>query len=459
MEEIFKVFESSDYSAIGPLLKTSFTPDFIAAQGESSFMSYLADTVRRTGTLRRGKVLPIGNDGNEALAFFQSNLTGRWGAISVAVEKAAPYRISSLQIQRANPPPSAVVPPPPSEKKRLAQISELASKLAKAELFSGVIVIARNDRPVFTKAFGLADRSFNVATAPDTRFLLGGIDKSITAVAIAQLVEAGKLSYDDPLSKFIAYPDQANASKIQIKHLLSNTSGLGDYLTDKYFLNVRRLRDIQDYLTILDNKPPGFAPGTDWQASSIGYLLLGRVIEIASGENYYDYVQHHIFEPAGMQHSFHDFLQRSNPKVAIRYEDYFQQDHFVTAVYNYVSQPPVRGAADSATVAPAEDVVRFVAALRNGKLVSPETYQLMTKAKPELGARTYGYGFVVNKTADEGRDVIGHEGDAPGLCTDYALIRDLKEPYTVVVLSNTSSAGHAITETIVSLYSSVPTQP
>jgi D-alanyl-D-alanine carboxypeptidase len=453
MDEILKLFESSDYSKIAPLVHSSFAPDFLAGQGERDFMSYLADTMRRTGGIHRGKVTTQEKD---AIGFFRSNLTGRWGVIALSVEAAAPYRISSLQIQRAKAPTAGASMP--SEKKRLAEVSDLASKLAKVDLFSGVVIIARNDRPIFTKTYGLADRSFNVATAADTRFLLGGIDKSFTAVAIAQLVEAGKLSYDDPLSKFLNYPDPASAAKIQIKHLLSNTSGLGDYLTDKYFANVRRLRDVQSYLTILDNKPPGFAPGTDWQDSSIGYLLLGRIIELVSGEDYYEYIQHHIFEPAGMQHSFQEFLQRSNSKLAIRYEDYFQKDHFVTAIYGYVTSPPVRGAPDNATVAPAEDVVRFVAALRNGKLISPETYKLLTTPKPELGAKTYGYGFAM-ESSDEGRDVIGQGGDAPGLCTDYALIRDLKDPYTVVVLSNHSNTAHVITESIVSLYSSQPTAP
>ncbi len=455
MEEILQLFETCDYSRIGPLLQTSFKPEFVAAQGEHGFMSYLADTVRRTGGIHRGKVLP---NGNEAIGFFQSTLTERWGAISLSVEAAPPYRISSLQIQKAKSPKSAALAAPTSDKTRLAQIAAYASKLAKADLFSGVIAIARNDKPIFTKAYGLAERNFAVATAADTRFALGSINKSFTAIAIAQLVEAGKLSYDDPLSKFIEYPDRASAAKIKIKHLLSQTSGLGDYNTDKYFANVRRLRNLQAYLAILDHKPPGFEPGTDWQNSGVGYVLLGRIIEIASGEDYYEYIQHHIFEPAGMQHSFQDFFLRVNPKSAVRYEDYFEKDHFVTGIYGYLSPPPVRGAPDNATVATAEDMVRFVAALRNGKLVSPETYQLMTTPKPELGAKTYGYGFMMNLGTDEARDVIGHSGDAPGICTDYALIRDLKVPYTIVLLSNSSTIGHAITETIVSLYKDAPAQ-
>jgi len=454
VDEIFKLLETGDYAAIGALVKTSFTPDFIAIRGEYDLTSYLADCKRRTGGIRRGK---INEQGNDAIGFFQSNLTELWGAVEVSVEPNPPYRMSSLQVQRAKSPKSAAALTPASEKARLAQVSNYAAKLAKAEVFSGVIAIARNDRPIFTKAYGMADRSFGTANTVDTRFQVGGIDKSFTAIAIAQLVEAGKLSYDDPLGKFIEYPDRVNAGKIKIKHLLSHTSGLGDYYTSKYGANVRRLRDVQSYLSILDRKPPDFEPGTTFQDSSVGYLLLGRIIELASGEDYYEYIQHHIFQPAGMQHSFQDFLQRSNPKSAIPYENYFDKDRFVTNIYGYVSPPPARGAPDSATVSTVEDLVRFVAALRNGKLISPATYQLMTSPKPELGAKTYGYGFMVNKSLDE-RDIIGHDGDALGLCAEYDLIRDLKEPYTVVVLSNTSTIGHAVAETIISLYQSAPAQ-
>jgi len=456
VEQILKLLESGDYGTIAPLVKTSFTPEFVALQGEDDLMKYLANYVHRTGGIRRGK---IRENGNDAIGFFQSNLTDRWGAVLVTVEANPPFRMSSLQIERAKSPKSASpAATPASEKARLTQISNYAAKLAKADLFSGVIAIARKDRPIFTKAFGLADRSFGIANTVDTRFQIGDLDKSFTAVAIAQLVEAGKLSYDDPIGKFIEYPDRVNAGKIKIKHLLSDTSGLGDYFNAKYTANARHLKDVQSYLSILDRKPPDFEPGTSYQDSSVGYLLLGRVIEMASGEDYYEYIQHHIFQPAGMGHSFQDFLQRANPKSAVSYEDYFDKDHFVTNIYGYVSPPPARGAPGNATVTTAEDMVRFVAALGNAKLISPATYQLMTTAKPELGAKTYGYGFMVNKSGDEGRDVIGYDGDAVGLCAEYDLIRDLKEPYTVVVLSNMSTMGHAVAETIISLYASVPTQ-
>src|SRR6185369_14314080 len=148
VDEIFKLLETGDYAAIGALVKTSFTPEFVALQGEDDLMKSLANSVHRTGGIRRGK---IREEGNDAIGFFQSNLTERWGAVTVSVEPAPPYRISSLQIGRAKSPKSAASLTPAAEKARLAQVANYAAKLAKADLFSGVIAIARNDRPIFTK--------------------------------------------------------------------------------------------------------------------------------------------------------------------------------------------------------------------------------------------------------------------------------------------------------------------
>src|SRR5690349_19159731 len=143
VEQIFKLLETSDYAAIAPLVKTSFTPDFVALQGEDDLIKYLANYVHRTGGIRRGKIRETGND---AIGFFRSNLTERWGAVMVTVESNPPFRMSSLQIERAKSPKTATpAATPASEKARLTQISNYAAKLAKADLFSGVIAIARND--------------------------------------------------------------------------------------------------------------------------------------------------------------------------------------------------------------------------------------------------------------------------------------------------------------------------
>ena len=116
VDEIFKLLETGDYAAIGALVKTSFTPDFLAIRGEYDLASYLADYKRRTGGIRRGKILEQGND---AIGFFQSNLTELWGAVAVSVEPNPPYRMSSLQIQRAKSPKSAASLTPRARKRAL----------------------------------------------------------------------------------------------------------------------------------------------------------------------------------------------------------------------------------------------------------------------------------------------------------------------------------------------------
>ena len=125
VEEIFKLLETGNYSAIGPLVKTSFAPEFIALQGESDLTSYPADNVHRTGGIHRGK---IREDGNDAIGSFQSNLTERWGAVMVSVESSPPNRITSLQIQRAKAPKSAVPAATPAGDKARSRKSRTTPK-------------------------------------------------------------------------------------------------------------------------------------------------------------------------------------------------------------------------------------------------------------------------------------------------------------------------------------------
>ena len=118
-----------------------------------------------------------------------------------------------------------------TEQERLQEIGSYLKRMGDADIFSGAIVIARDGKPVFAQAYGYADREKKIPNTVDTPFLLGSMNKLFTGLAIGQLVEQGKLSYEDPLAKFLPdFPDPESARKIKIKHLLSHTSGLGDYL-------------------------------------------------------------------------------------------------------------------------------------------------------------------------------------------------------------------------------------
>ncbi len=127
------------------------------------------------------------------------------------------------------------------------------------------------------------------------------MNKMFTAVAIVQLVQKGKIHLDDPLIKYLPdYPNKDLATKVTIQHLLTHTGGTGDFFGPEFDAHRLELRTSQDYVKLYGSRPLRFEPGTKYEYSNYGFLLLGLVIEKASGQPYYDYVRDHIYKPAGM---------------------------------------------------------------------------------------------------------------------------------------------------------------
>src|SRR6185503_9889262 len=167
--------------------------------------------------------------------------------------------------------------------------------------FSGAVLVAKNGQPVFQKAYGFANQTTKVPNNLQTKFDLGSMNKMFTAIAIAQLAERGKLSFTDTVGKYLPnFPNKAIADKVTIHHLLTHTSGMGSYFNEKFFANINSLRTVPDYLPLFADEPLAFEPGTKWQYSNSGFVVLGLLIEKISGQSYYDYVKENIFKPAGM---------------------------------------------------------------------------------------------------------------------------------------------------------------
>ena len=194
-------------------------------------------------------------------------------------------------------------------------------KQVAADKFSGCVLVARAETPIFRKAYGLASKRFNVPNQIDTKFNLGSINKVFTKVAVMQLFEQHKLSLEDYVSKHLPnYPSDV-ASKVKINHLLNHTSGMGNYFNEKFEASQHKLRTVDDFLSLFINDPLSFKPGEKIQYSNAGYVVLGRIIESVSGQNYYDYVREHIYKPAGMKDSDHYEMDMPTPNLAIGYTE------------------------------------------------------------------------------------------------------------------------------------------
>jgi CubicO group peptidase (beta-lactamase class C family) len=170
----------------------------------------------------------------------------------------------------------------------------------RADEFSGAVLVANDGDPIVQEAYGLADRETVQPNDIDTRFNLGSVSKMFTGVAIAQLVEQGKLAFGDTIGEYLTgFPDDV-ADTVTIDQLLTHTSGMGDFLRGGNPEQAKAAETATDLLPLITNEPLLFEPGTQGSYSNSGYAVLGAIIEAVSGESYYDYVRDRIFEPAEM---------------------------------------------------------------------------------------------------------------------------------------------------------------
>jgi CubicO group peptidase (beta-lactamase class C family) len=172
------------------------------------------------------------------------------------------------------------------EKALVATVGEELSRRTQRDAFSGAVLIAKQGRPLFSAAYGLADRERQVGNTVNTRFRLGSMNKMFTAVAILSLVEAGKVALDDPLGKHLPdYPEPEVRSKVTVRHLLTHTGGTGDIFSPQFFEKRLALRTHGDYLALYGTRKLLFEPGAEWRYSNYGYVLLGAIIERVSGRS------------------------------------------------------------------------------------------------------------------------------------------------------------------------------
>ena len=372
---------------------------------------------------------------NEVIALVKSKLTGEYDGLLVRVDTNPPYKIVGIGLR----PPKMPADMPPPKKLRptelAAEVEAFVKKLAAEDAFSGSVLLAKDGQVLYKGAFGTANKDFGVPNNIDTKFNLGSMNKMFTAVAVAQLVEKGKISYDDPLAKFIPdFPNAEAAKKIQIKHLLSHTAGLGGYFSQRYQKLARdQIQTVDDMMKLAreDEKDIKFEPGSKWQYSNTGMMVLGKVIEVVSGQTYYDYVRENIYKPAGMMNTDCYELDKVNTNLAVGYHKTFTDAGVEWS--NNVFAHVMRGGPQGGGYSTVEDLLKFDQALRSGKLVKAETLKLLTSPKPELNSPNYGYGFAA------GGPAVGHSGGFLGINSNLDMY--LGSGWTAIVMSNYSQGA------------------
>lgn len=319
------------------------------------------------------------------------------------------------------------------------ELETLLDKLTAEDTFSGAVLVAKDNEPVFVKAYGMANKASNITNQPDTKFNIGSMTKMFTAVAIAQLSERGKLSFTDPVAKHLPnYPNKAVASKVTIHQLLTHTSGMGDYQNEKFYSQLDRMRMVSDLVPLFVNEPLTFEPGEKWDYSNAAFVVLGLIIEKVSGQNYFDYLKQHVFKRAGMSNT--DFYERDK-KVANRAVGYMrvngkgEPDPEAPRRENTLARP-AKGSPAGGAYSTVNDMLKFQIALNNYKLLNQHYTDIVTTGKakvpPGWPMSEYAYGFTISLV--DGKRIVGHGGAGPGVAGKFDMYPEAG--YTVVILSN-----------------------
>ena len=303
----------------------------------------------------------------------------------------------------------------------------------KAEDPGATVIVIKNGKTVFRKAYGAADVAAKTPLTPGTVLRLGSITKQFTAVAILMLAEEGKLALNDPITRF--FPDYPTQGKvITIEHLLTHTSGIVSYTGKSgYVAAMAKDLTVAQMIDGFKNDPLEFEPGTQFRYNNSGYFLLGAIVERVSGTSYASFLEQRIFTPLGMKDTAYEGVERSNAPRATGYSA--QDKGFAPAQPLSMSQPYAAGA----LVSTVDDLAKWDAAIAAGKLLKPASWkQAFTpyKLSPEKSTG-YGYGWGVGTL--QGTPVVDHGGGINGFRT-HAL-RLPQQKVFVAVLSNADSGN------------------
>jgi Beta-lactamase len=259
-------FNSGDRARYAKFLKRNFPSRVPLTDADMGFRDF-------TGGFALRRVLRVST--GWVYGWVQERDSDQFGLFGMGVSAAKRPTIVSLQLS-AIPRPAAFPIPRLTEGEAIAGVEALLRKRATADQFSGAALIAKDGRTLLSSAYGLADRGRGIANTIETRFRIGSMNKMFTAVATLQLVEAGKLALDDPVGKHLpGYPNKDVATKVTVRHLLTHTGGTGDIFGPEYDRNRLQLRAHSDYVKLYGSRPPRFEPGSQFEYSNYGFVLLG----------------------------------------------------------------------------------------------------------------------------------------------------------------------------------------
>lgn len=313
-----------------------------------------------------------------------------------------------------------------------AKLDDFMFKSHQNNQFNGSVLIAKNSEIIFEKGYGYALKDSSRLNTPETIFRIGSITKMFTSTLILKLHEDGKLNLDDKITQYIPEYPKEKGDQIKIKHLLSHSSGITDYLTIPETMNfIKSGATPLEFIKVFCNEELLFTPGEKFQYSNSNYNLLGVIIESVTGKSYQEYVQEIIFDPLNMSNSGYINNNNNLDNQALGYVK------SLNGLNDAISFHPSLPFSAGGLYSTAKDLYTFYLALVKNKIIDSKTTKLMSTPYFQESDNKYGFGVgIIEYTSENFKDtlhIIGHEGLIYGFRSLFHIINN---EYCIVLLDN-----------------------
>ncbi|PTT38058.1 hypothetical protein DBR28_09065 [Chryseobacterium sp. HMWF028] len=314
-----------------------------------------------------------------------------------------------------------------NQEKKKQEIDSIIKAFEGINKFNGTALIHYQNKNIFERSYGWQNAEKKIPNQDKSIYQIASLTKSFTSLVIVKLSEEGKLSFKDPISKFIA--DYPRGNEITIEHLLTHTSGIYEVLRNKeYFslLHTGKTITKNKELSFFKNEPLDFEPGTQFSYTNSGYILLGLIIEKITGLSYEDAVRKIILNPLKMTHTGFNYMALKSPYKTVPYSYISKTKQEKTKVWNSTLTGPA-GQIYSTT----EDLYNYYTGLRDYKIVSKEAFKKATTSY----LSGYGYGWFIDDLY--GKKLINHGGNIEGSTSYFAMLPE--DDLCIILLNNITS--------------------
>lgn len=349
---------------------------------------------------------------------------GEYAKLNIEIEPQEPHRIISINIKPTHYETGEHAPRMATEKAAIQAIQAKVNELTKNDKFSGAILITKkgSDSPLLTKSVGIANRTTQQANSSEIQYNLASMSKMFTIVGILQLIEneESPLSLDSPIGDFLPEITNEEMKKVTVRQLLTHTGG-----TDRIEGDYNTIMHPKGFIEVSKDRAPSFEPGTKWEYSNYGLILLGAIIENVSKKDFYQYIQENIFDKVGMKNSNYQKKTELSPNTAVGYM--IKKRGFV----ENQKLLPIRGTPAGNSYSTVDDLNKFATAVQDGTLLNANSLKLISTREHvtnEDPPSNFAIGFMT------GDHWFGHSGRYEGVNGELRIFP--KAGYTVAILAN-----------------------